>query len=137
MEHKTKAWIITGLLIFALLTWALVAVHDSAVANARAARANKSNDEQGGGCPFSKAPATTGEAKKKSCCHSKTAETAETSSKDSESKVKAMKSLAAKQFEKFADLDDADMEEIMKQFTPEQLAKCPHLKARNANKKKK
>ena len=50
------------------------------------------------------------------------------------------KSLAAKEFEKYAnlaDLDDAELEEIMKQFTPEQLAKCPHLKDRSASKIKK
>ena len=56
MNGKKAAWIVTGLLVLALLAWVLVAVHDSAVAKARAARAN--SKESGGACPFSKSPST-------------------------------------------------------------------------------
>lgn len=127
MEYKTKAWIVTGILFLVLLTWTLVAVHDSAVV---AARKNKTDASQQDGCPFSKAQAQPQESKKtSSCCHSD----------DSISKansVKSSKRVAPKGFEKYADLDDDQLEEIMKQFTPEQLAKCPHLNAKKFNKKK-
>lgn len=127
MEHKKKAWIVTAILLFFLASWALYAVHDSAVAAARAARANKA--DTGAGCPFSKTPAaspSSQETKKagSSCCHSKgnavNSEASTGSSKD---------------FSKYADMNDADLEEFKKQFTPEQLAKCPHLKARETKKK--
>lgn len=123
MEHKKKAWIVTAILLFILASWALYAVHDSAVAAAKSARANKSSDA-GAGCPFSKAAPEVDGAKKapSSCCHSK----------DTETPVAA----APKDFSKLAKMTDADIEEFKKQFTPEQLAKCPHLKARATNKKK-
>ena len=133
MEHKKKAWIVTAVLLAILLIWALIAVHDSAVAAARAARANKTNSPAS--CPFSKVPATQKEESKKnsSCCHSKASAAEDNKTeKVNESPVTA----SAGNFEKYADLKDEELEEFLKQFTPEQLAKCPHLKARKTNKKK-
>lgn len=137
MEHKKKAWIVTAFLLFALFSWALMAVHDSAVAAARAARANKTNAPAG--CPFSKTPSPSAspssaeDAKKStspnSCCHSK-------KPKSDPIPYKPLPAKKAVDFAKFADMNDKDIEELKKQFTPEQLAKCPHLKARSTNKKK-
>lgn len=133
-DHKKKAWIVTAVLLVILFTWAIMAVHDSAVTAARVARAN--NSKAPASCPFSKVPPTQqGESKKKSpCCHSKSSE-----NKKSEEEVKSadqMNASAAEKFGKYADMNDADLEEFLKQFTPEQLAKCPHLKARKTVKKK-
>lgn len=130
-EHKKKALIVTVILLFVLFIWTLIAVHDSAVAAARAARANKTDSPAS--CPFSKVPSTqtqNEEPKKKSpCCHSKT--------KGSGEESKPQESTASpNNFEKYANLNDEELEEFLKQFTPEQLAKCPHLKARKTNKKK-
>jgi hypothetical protein len=110
MEHKKKAWIVTAVLLIILFTWALVAVHDSAVAAARAARAN--NSKAPASCPFSKVPLTQqGESKKtSSCCHSKTPE-----NKKSEEQAKPSKqntASAAEKFGKYADMNDADLEEF-------------------------
>lgn len=134
MEHKKKAWIVTAVLLAILLIWALIAVHDSAVAAARAARANSKTNSPAS-CPFSKIPSTQKEESKKnsSCCHSKASAAEDNKTeKVNESPVTA----SAGNFEKYADLKDEELEEFLKQFTPEQLAKCPHLKARKTNKKK-
>lgn len=134
-EHKKKAWIATALLLTVLFIWSLIAVHDSAVAAARAARANKTNSPAT--CPFSKAPSTQTEPpkNKSTCCHSNSPEGGET--KAEEDKKQPLKTNeSSNNFEKNASLNDEDLEEFLKQFTPEQLAKCPHLKARKTNKKK-
>lgn len=130
-EHKKKAWIVTAVLLFLLASWTLYAVHDAAVLAAKAARAKKSDSSITGataGCPFSKTPTedtNAANATKKdgsSCCNSK-------SSGTDSSKAKT-------DFTKLADMTDDDIEEFKKQFTPEQLAKCPHLKARESKNKK-
>ena len=131
-EHKKKAWIVTALLLTALFIWALIAVHDSAVAAARAARAKKLKTNSPATCPFSKVPSTQTTAedpkKKSTCCDSTKTEQVQNSLKTNES--------SSNNFEKYSNLNDEDLEEFLKQFTPEQLAKCPHLKARKTNKKK-
>lgn len=126
--HKKNAWIATALLLTVLSFWALVAVHDSAVAAARAARANKTNSPAT--CPFSsKIP-----EKKSTCCNSNTADDGEMKPQEVKKTVPTKES--SNDFEKYANLNDKDLDEFLKQFTPEQLAKCPHLKARKTNKKK-
>lgn len=132
-EHKKKAWIATAILLFVLFIWALIAVHDSAVDAARAARANKTDSPAT--CPFSKVPSTQNEEPKKKspCCHSKIKESGEETKPQ---EVKQSSKQVPNNFEKYANLNDEELEEFLKQFTPEQLAKCPHLKARKTNKKK-
>lgn len=134
MENKKKALIATVILLALLFTWALIAVHDSAVAAARAARANKSNPLSS--CPFSKAaPSTQKEdsKKKSSCCHSKTEDAVGIKTEQGHDQSEPA---SPANFEKMANLKEEELEEFLKQFTPEQLTKCPHLKARKTNKKK-
>lgn len=123
--HKKKAWFVTAFLIVAILTWALYAIHESAVAAAQAARANKSDSVAG--CPFSTKSSETsaGSSTKKPCCHSNNSESA-ASIKPDFSRMREM-----------ANASEADREEFMKQFTPEQLAKCPHLNGSLKSKKSK
>jgi hypothetical protein len=133
-EHKKKAWIATALLLTVLFIWALVAVHDSAVAAARQARANKTSNSPAA-CPFSKVPSTQTD-EPKGCCHSKTTEGETIKPEEVKKSLEKLSPSSSKNFEKYANLNDEELEEFMKQFTPEQLAKCPHLKARKTNKKK-
>lgn len=128
-EHKKKAWYVTGFLLFALFTWAIYAVHDSAVASARAARANKT--DSAAGCPFSTkssaSPPPSEDPAKQSCCQPKS---------PVESAAAANKAPAKVDFKSLADLPEEELEEFKKRFTPEQLAKCPHLNPRKTKNKR-
>ena len=122
-DHKKKAWFVTAFLLFILLTWAIYAVHDSAVAAARAARA--SNSGPSSGCPFAikSSDASPNDSTKKPCCHSTNSVKAPESTKPD--------------FKSLANMPEEELDEFMKQFTPEQLAKCPHLKSRTTKNKNK
>lgn len=132
-EHKKKAWILTGCLLFILATWALFAVHDAAVASARAARA--ASGPAKGTCPFGngKTEPATQEAKKKPCCGSSKKGTDQAPVEASHSKT-APPVFDREKMHELADLTDEQVEELKKQFSPEQLEKCPHLKARKTRK---
>ena len=127
MERKKKAWIVTACLLLILSIWALVAVHDAAVASARAARAGSAPAQ--GKCPFGDGKPVTQEAMKKPCCNSKRGV--------SDKPVAAMNSTATPVFDPEAldNLNNDQLEELKKQFSPEQLEKCPHLKARKSKRK--
>lgn len=152
MDYKKQAWIVSGCLVLILLSWVLYAVHNSAVAEARSARASKSDSKSNAGsngCPFSSSPQP--QTKKKSCCEGgNDAEDSMKSNKNENAEAQnlpvdqsqsqatsnpnpAVKSL---KFEEMKDLSEEELQALMKQFTPEQLAKCPHLAAKSHKKKK-
>lgn len=118
--HKKQAWIVTGILLFIIVSWATYAVHESAVSAARAARLNSSGSTDG--CPFStKAPT------KSSGCQC-----------DNEHCTKSLQEDPAADtfdYESLKNLSDEEIEQLKKKFTQEQLNKCPHLKARKTKKK--
>lgn len=154
MDYKKKAWIVSGILVIFLLTMILYAVHNAAVAEARASRSDSKSAAGSSGCPFSAGPQP--QVKNKSCCEGGD-NMDETMKNKKNNDTGAIKGLpadqsqpestssnpnpAAKSFNlkdmKGKNLSEEEQQALMKQFTPEELAKCPHLAAKSHKKTKK
>ena len=139
MDYKKKAWIVSGILVIFLLTLILYAVHNAAVAEARASRSDSKSAAGSSGCPFSAGPQP--QIKNKSCCDGGENTDETMKNKNNETNIKDLPvdpNPAAKSKDmKSTNLSEEEQQALMKQFTPEELAKCPHLAAKSHKKTKK
>ena len=120
MELKKKAWIATSVLMALIFIWSIFAVHNAAVAAARASITKT------GTCPFTgKAAQNKSEPSGGHCCGGDDNK----GSIREEIEGEGDKSKALKATEKFKDVN-------VEEFTEEQINQCPHLKAKSLQAKK-
>ena len=129
MELKKKAWIATSVLMAIILIWSTFAVHNAAVA---AAKANADKSSSGGGCPFTGKKAASVKSEGGSCCANK----AKADENEPTEKIEKATIPSAAKAEKATISETVEADDKFDQYTPEQISQCPHLKSLQAKKTK-
>jgi hypothetical protein len=121
MNYRRQAWIVTGVLSFGVILWAVWAYHDAYVAEYRA---NKQANAAGS-CPFKAGAASPG-----GCCQGAVQKgksrvaSAQEGAEEEDWSPEAIEALIGK----YGKLSD---------FTEEQLKKCPHYESLKKHLKRK